>query len=55
MLKFELSQQAIEVIGHALGRMPYDTVCTVIAELQRQINEQQKPVPKPEQKEEATE
>ena len=51
MLKFELSEQHIQIIGAALGAQPYDRVAPVIAELQRQINEAQKPKsdePKPE-------
>lgn len=40
MLKFELSEQMVAVIGAALGKAPYDAVATVIAELQRQINAQ---------------
>jgi hypothetical protein len=42
MLKFELSEQALAIIGKALGAQPYDAVASVIAELQKQINEQQK-------------
>lgn len=43
MLKFELSEQYVAIIGKALGAQPYDAVAPVIAELQKQINEQQKP------------
>lgn len=41
MLTFKLTPQMVEVIGKALGVQPYDTVAPVVAELQRQINEQQ--------------
>lgn len=40
MLKFELSEQHVAIIGAALGKAPYDTVAPVIAELQKQINAQ---------------
>jgi hypothetical protein len=41
MLKFELSQEMVAVIGRALGAQPFDTVAPVIAELQKQITAQQ--------------
>jgi hypothetical protein len=47
MLKFELSEQAVAIIGKALGAQPYDAVAAVIAELQKQINEQQKSIAMP--------
>src|SRR5512139_1958585 len=40
-MKFELSEQHVAIIGAALGKAPYDQVAPVIAELQKQINEQQ--------------
>jgi hypothetical protein len=43
MLKFELSQDMVAVIGRALGAQPFDTVAPVIAELQKQITAQQPP------------
>ena len=43
MLKFELSEQHIQIIGAALGAQPYDAAAPVIAELQKQINAQQQP------------
>jgi hypothetical protein len=43
MLKFELSQEMVAVIGRALGAQPFDTVAPVIAELQKQISAQQAP------------
>ena len=42
MLKFELSAEMVQIIGKALGSQPYDYVAPVIAELQKQINAQQK-------------
>lgn len=43
MIKLELSEQHIAIIGQALGNAPYNVAAPVVAELQRQINEQQKP------------
>lgn len=43
MFKFELTEQHVAIIGVALGKAPYETVAPVIAELQRQINEQKQP------------
>lgn len=40
MLKFELSNEMVAVIGKALGAQPYDLVAPVIIELQKQINAQ---------------
>ena len=42
-LKFELSEQMVSVIGEALSGAPYKIAAPVIAELQKQINAQQKP------------
>ena len=50
MIKLLLSPEHLAVIGRALGAQPYDAVCAVVAELQRQINEQQPtqgPLPRP--------
>lgn len=44
MLTLKLTPQMVHVIGLALGTQPYDTVATVVAELQKQINQQQKPI-----------
>lgn len=41
MLKFELSEQMVNIIGAALQKAPYEVVAPVIAELQKQINAQQ--------------
>lgn len=41
MLKFELSPQILSVISQALGNTPYSVAAPVVAELQRQINEQE--------------
>lgn len=43
MLKLELSNEMIAVIGKALGVQPYDLVASVITELQKQITAQQTP------------
>lgn len=42
MIKLELSEQHIAVIGQALGQAPYNVAAPVIAELQKQINEQKR-------------
>lgn len=42
MLKFELPEQMVAIIGKALGAQPFDLVKPVIDELQKQITEQQK-------------
>lgn len=44
MLKLELSEQHVTIIGQALGNAPYNVAAPVLAEIQKQINEQQKPV-----------
>jgi hypothetical protein len=44
MLKFELSEAMVNIIGRALGAQPHDAVRATIEELQKQINAQQKPV-----------
>lgn len=41
MLKFELSNEQVQIIGAALGAQAYDRVAPVLAELQRQITAQQ--------------
>lgn len=40
MLKLELSQEMINVIGQALGNAPYNIAAPVIAELHKQLNSQ---------------
>ncbi len=40
MLKFELSEQMVAVISNALANGPYGQVAPVVAEMQKQINEQ---------------
>lgn len=41
MLKFELSNEMVAIIGKALGAQPYDLAAPVLAELQKQITAQQ--------------
>jgi hypothetical protein len=41
--KFELSEKAVQAIAGALAKAPYEVAAPVLAELQKQINEQQKP------------
>lgn len=48
MLTLKLTPEMVQVIGKALGAQPYDLVASVIAELQKQINEQQQPSVVPE-------
>ena len=38
MHKINLTDQQVQTIGAALGRMPYEQVASVIADLQAQIN-----------------
>lgn len=40
MINLTLSEQMISIIGQALGLAPYNVSAPVIAELQKQINEQ---------------
>lgn len=40
MIKLELSEQMIAIIGQALGRMPYEVVALTVLEVQKQINQQ---------------
>lgn len=42
MLKLELTEQQVAVIGEALSAAPYRVVAPVIAELQKQIDAQGK-------------
>ncbi len=44
MLKFELSEQMVAVISNALANGPYAQVAPVVAEMNKQITEQRKPV-----------
>jgi hypothetical protein len=46
-IKFELDDEQVRIIGLGLMELPYKTSATVMGELQRQINEQQKPPPAP--------
>lgn len=43
MLTLKLTPEMVQIIGKALGAQPYDLVAAVLAELQKQINEQQQP------------
>lgn len=40
MFKLKLSREMVAVIGQALAKAPYETSAPVIAELQKQVNEQ---------------
>lgn len=42
MIKLELTTQMVHAIGVALQKMPYEFSAPIIAELQKQISEQQK-------------
>lgn len=44
MFKFELSEQMTMVIADALGNHPYKEAAPVIAEIQRQVNNQRIPM-----------
>ncbi len=39
-VKLELTLPMLAKIGQALGRMPFDEIAPVVAEVQRQVNEQ---------------
>lgn len=41
-MKLELTDQEITIIGKSLALMPYGEVAALVANLQTQINEQQK-------------
>jgi hypothetical protein len=41
MIKLELTEQMVQVIGEALGNAPFKTSAPVVAELQRQISAQE--------------
>jgi 16S rRNA A1518/A1519 N6-dimethyltransferase RsmA/KsgA/DIM1 with predicted DNA glycosylase/AP lyase activity len=40
MIKLELSEQMVAVVGEALGNMPYKISAPVVAEIQKQIEAQ---------------
>lgn len=40
MIKLELSEQDVNIVVLSLGEQPYKIVAKVLAELQKQINEQ---------------
>lgn len=42
-MKLELTDQEINIVGRSLSAMPYGEVAGLIASLQTQINEQNKP------------
>ena len=42
MLKLELSENMVAIIGKALGAQPFDLVSPIIVEIQKQISEQRK-------------
>lgn len=43
MIKFELPEQMVMRIAQALGEQPYKMVADIVAEMNRQIEEQKKP------------
>ncbi len=47
MLKFELTEEHVAVLGRALDQMPYAVAAPVVAEMQRQINAQLSTTPAP--------
>ena len=42
-MNINLNEQEIHIIGKALSFMPYGEVSALVSNLQKQINEQQKP------------
>lgn len=53
-MKFDLTDQQVQVIAEALGNAPFRTSAPVINELQRQITEQQNATKLPDQPQEST-
>ena len=47
-MKLELTQEQLQIIGAALSEMPYRVAAPMIAEINRQIAEQEKEKEKPE-------
>ena len=47
MLKLELSEQMVAIIGEALSAQPYKIVAPVLNELQKQIDAQKAPADPP--------
>lgn len=43
MLKLELSEQMLAIVGAALAEQPYKVVAPVLAVIQQQVTEQRKP------------
>lgn len=41
--KLELTEQQVAIIGQILGKAPYEVAAPIIADIQRQIDSQQKP------------
>lgn len=37
-----LSEQEINLVGAALGKLPFEAVASLVAKLQQQVNDQQK-------------
>lgn len=44
-LKFELTEEMLAIVSTALAAQPYRVVAATIAEMQRQVDEQLRPVP----------
>lgn len=44
MIKLELNEQEVQIIGAGLGKLPFETVASLIGNLNKQIADQQ---PKP--------
>lgn len=47
-MKLELTQEQLQIIGAALSEMPYRVAAPMIAEINRQIAEQEKDKEEPE-------
>lgn len=47
MIKLELPDQMVAIIGECLGNGPHKIVASVITEIQRQITAQQQAPPEP--------
>lgn len=39
--KIEITEQQLQILSSALGKLPFEVVAPLISELQKQINDQQ--------------
>ena len=46
-LKLDLTLQEVQLVGHALGKLPYEAVAGLFAKIQKQVTEQQSGTERP--------